>query len=125
MTNLQQHHDRLAFIRRDHWRQFESSFEHEERADAAELTAGCYFDQATTGQKAAYVRALANLGGLYAPCHNRARDRAKAVWYASTADARKLFEISFEELMATGEIAEATLEAWDALPDFVDLREVA
>jgi hypothetical protein len=125
MTNLQQHHDRLATIRKSHWREFETSLEHEQRVEAAEETAGRYFDHATAGQKAIYVRAIQDLSGLHAPRYDRAREAANAAWYASTSEARKLFEATLEELMRDGEVSEETSALWDALPDFVDLREVA
>jgi hypothetical protein len=125
MTNLHQHHDRLAFIRRDHWHQFESPSEHDERADAAEDAATRFFDMATAGQRGAYRAAVEGLAGWNTPFDNRAREAALARWYASTAEARKLFEIAFEDLMRDSEVSEVTAALWNALPDFVDLREVA
>jgi hypothetical protein len=114
-SNLQQHHDRLEQIRRDHWRAYESAAEHEARADTAELDAGSYFDRATAAQREAYRLAIIDLAGLYAPRDDRAREAARAAWYAATAAARSLFEISFDEIMRAGELSEATASRWDRL----------
>ncbi len=115
MTDLSVHNARLDSIRKSHWRQHETDRDHEDRADAAEASALWYFDQATKGHKAAYNAAMAGLSGLYAPRHNRAREAAKAAWYASTANARDLFADTFEQIMATGEVPESMSARWDAL----------
>lgn len=125
MTDLQHHHDRLAYIAKDHWRQYEHPADHAERVAAAEAEAGRYFAAATAGQKAVYDATLATWRYIDAPKYDRAREAAQRVWEASTADARKLFEISFDEILRTGELSEETGALWDALPDFVDLRECA
>ena len=126
MTNLQkQHHERLDFIAREYWRQYESNSEHAERVDAAEAEAGRLFDAATVGQKQAHIDATAGLAGWATPFDNRRREAALARWYATTAEARALFEASFEEILRDGESSEATMALWDALPAFVDLRECA
>jgi hypothetical protein len=125
MTNLQRHSSRFEAIRKGHWRLYETPIEHEIRADAAEATAGWYFDQSTTAQKAAYLRALADLTGLQTPRAERAREVAKAVWFASTAQARVLSETTFEDLMRDGEVSEETSVLWDTLPAHFEFAEVA
>ena len=125
MTSLQRHGSRFDDIRKDHWRQYETPAEHEARVDAAVATAGWYFDQATTAQKAAYLRTVADLTGLQTPRAERAREVAKTVWLASTAGARALFETTFEDLMRDGEVSEETSALWDALPAHVEFAEVA
>ena len=125
MSNLQQHQDRLDYIAKDYWRQYEHPVDHAWRVEAAEAEAGSFFAIATKGQKAVYDATMSDLRGLYAPKYDRAREAAKAVWEASTTGARALYEISFEEILRDGELSEATAALWEALPDFVDLRECA
>ena len=125
MTSLQRQGSRFDDIRKGYWRQHETPAEHEGRVDAAEATAGWYFDQSTTAQKAAYLRALADLTGLHTARAERAREAAKAVWFASTVGARALFETTFEDLMRDGEVSEETSALWDALPAHVELAEAA
>src|SRR5579859_5655654 len=126
MTNLQQQrHDHLAEIRKSYWRQYETPQEHEDRADGAEREASRLFAIVTKGQEAAYIGRLRELAGLSSPLANRAREAACAAWYASTKDAWRLYLITVEEYMRDGDLSESTQDAWNALPDFVDLREVA
>ncbi|WP_024516792.1 hypothetical protein [Bradyrhizobium sp. Tv2a-2] len=117
MTHLdiQAHYDRIAHISRDHWRQYESYEEHAARVVSAKNEAAWYFDHATALQAAAYVRAMHDLQGLSAPVYDRAREAANRDWYASTAEARKLYERTFEDFMRDGEIQESTSELWEAL----------
>lgn len=124
-TDLQQHHDRLAYITRDHWRKFESYAEHAERVTAAEETVGRYFTIATGAQKEAYRQAVAAVGGLYTPRADRTRDAAMAIWHDTTREARELFALTLNEIMRDGEASETTLALWDALPALADLCEVA
>jgi hypothetical protein len=100
---------------KNHWRRFESNFEHAERVDAAEAEAGRYFDDATKVQKAAYTLAMNDLRGLSGPRYDRARAAAKAAWTASTEKARELFYITADEIMRDGEVSEETSALWDAL----------
>ena len=125
MTNLQQHHDRLDYIAKDYWRQYEHPADHAWRVEAAEAEAGSFFARATAGQREAYINATAGLAGLHAPFDNRRRDRAKATWYATTGAARALFEASFEELMRSGEISEKTLNLWDELETLQKMESAA
>ena len=125
MTSLQRHGSRFDNICKGYWRQYETPVEHQIRADAAETTAGWYFDQATTAQKAAYLRTVADLTGLQTPRAERAREVAKTVWFASTAGARDLFETTFEDLMRDGEVSEETSVLWDSLPAHIEFAEVA
>jgi hypothetical protein len=117
---LRDHDDRIAFIAKDHWRQFESPSEHAERVASAQESAGWYFDQATRPQKADYKRAVAALSNLQGLSHDRALEAANRAWYASTAKARDVFERTFEDLMRDGEVSEETGALWDALPSHIE-----
>jgi len=115
MTDLTDHHRRMATIRKDHWRQYETGREHEERADAAEASAYWYFNQFTAAQSAAYRAVLADRMGLTAPRDRRALDAAKVAYEASTATARDLMAETFNEIMRDGEISESMSARWDSL----------
>jgi hypothetical protein len=119
------HNAKMALIRKDHWRQYETAFEHDERADACESSAYLYFRRATEGQQAAYQRALADVMGDYSPRANRARYAAERRWVETTAEARALFAETFEALMRDGEVSEELAASWDALPVYVEMAEVA
>jgi len=112
---LDEYHDRLAYVRRDHWRQYETSQEHEERADRCEITAGRWFVLATRDQQARFDAAMDGMAHSGSPSDNRRRDHAVARWVASTADARALCLQTFEDLMRDGEVSQETSRAWDVL----------
>ncbi len=85
------------------------------RTAAAEAEAGRIFEIATRQQKAEYDAAMANLIGVVGPLWDRKREDIRAKWHNDTAAARVLFDKSVAEILDTGEISEATSEAWDAL----------
>ena len=119
-TGMREHTDRMARIAKDHWRKFETNEEHQDRVECAELDAAWYFEDATKGQSAAYERALRTVAGIHTPRAERFREAALSAWYIATADAGKLFEETFEEILRDGELSEETAARWDALPALVD-----
>ncbi|WP_315792331.1 MULTISPECIES: hypothetical protein [unclassified Bradyrhizobium] len=88
----------------------------QDRTDAALRNAVWYFDQATKGQKQAYLRAINQLADNYSPHANRVRDAALAAWNASTAAAAKLYDETFDEIIRTGAVSAETTARWSALP---------
>jgi hypothetical protein len=59
--------------------------------------------------------------GIRAPRAARQfREAAMAAYHNTTADARRLLEECFEEILRDGELSEETAARWDALPAFVD-----
>jgi hypothetical protein len=119
-TGMREHTGRMARIAKDHWRKFETDEEHQDRVECAELDAEWYFEDATKRQTAAYERALRTVSGIHTPRADRFREAALSAWYIATADAGKLFEETFEEILRDGELSEETAARWDALPPFVD-----
>src|SRR5258708_2961667 len=89
--------------------------EDQERPERCEAHAGRYFADATKDQKAVFDRTMTDLRGLDAPRYDRARSAALSEFSRSTAAARELCEETFRELMATGELSEATSYKWDEL----------
>ena len=118
--SMRDHLDRMARIAKDHWRKFETNEEHQDRVECAELDAAWYFEDATKGQSTAYARALRTVSGIHTPRAERFREAALSAWYIATADAGKLFEETFEEILRDGQLSEATAARWDALPAFAD-----
>lgn len=96
-----------------------------ERFERCEERAGKLFADATKAQTAVYHRALSDLRGLSAPRYDRARDAAKAVFDRSTAGARELCEETVRELMALGEMSEATSYRWDEIQIAAVMLEAA
>lgn len=106
---------RFDEIARNYGHKFETRSEFEERHEAASVESGRWFDDATKPQKQAYLAAIRGLAGYYSPRSNRAREAAKASFYASTGDAAELCLKAFEDHMRDGEVSPATAEAFEAL----------
>lgn len=87
----------------------------QDRIDAAEQLAGWYFNLAVMPQRTAFKAAMEAARGFTGPRWDRARTAARAKWNRDTEAARKLFEESVEEILATGEVSEATSYRWDEL----------
>lgn len=100
---------------KDHWRDHESNEDHADRVERAEHSAGWYFQQATTRQKAAYNRAMADLRGLDAPRYLRARQALSATWARDTTEASDLYTVTCDAIMKHGEVPEELSSEWDSL----------
>ncbi len=126
MITDEAHDTRMSNIRKDHWRRFETAFEHHERAEACEASAYRYFKSATAGQMQSYQDAIARSFRLPdGVAKRRALHEARVRWFDTTAAARALFADTFEELMRDGEVSEEMSERWDALPAYVEPAEAA
>lgn len=92
-----------------------SAADQDDRVSKANEEAGWYFALATKEQKAEYDATMRGLLGMVGPKWTRARDEAKAKFYADTAAARELCDRTVECLLEHGEVSEALSEEWDAL----------
>ena len=63
---------------------------------------------------------MRTVSGIRTPRAELFRKAALSAFHIATADARKLAEESFEEILRDGELSEETAARWDALPPFVD-----
>jgi len=112
---MREHLDRMAFIAKDHWRQYESNADHTDRVECAEIEAQEWFEDATARQSAIYAHNLENLQGLHGPRYDRAREHALWRWYEATKRERNLMALTFDDLMRCGEVSPETAGLWDAL----------
>jgi hypothetical protein len=92
-----------------------SAEEHAERVAKAEQEAGFLFALSTKDQQAEYDATMRGLLGMVGPKWQRAREAAKAKFYADTQAARDLCDRTVECLLETGEVSEALSDEWDAL----------
>lgn len=117
MFDLTAHKARMDHIRKEHWTRHETDREHEDRADAAESTAGWYFRECTKPQAEAYQQALRDLVGLTAPRDERAREAALDRFHRDTTTTRDLMAETFEMVMRDGDVSEAMSARWDAIAE--------
>ncbi|MFA5951524.1 MAG: hypothetical protein WC807_14690 [Hyphomicrobium sp.] len=88
--------------------------EERDRLERCEQEAGKWFADLTAPQLAAHRNTMAAIAPYQgSPRWDREAARAKAVWEASTAAARRIYEMALRDLMLTGEISEATSFAFD------------
>lgn len=106
---------RFDHIAREYSHKFETRADWEAAVARAYSESGDWFAYATKPQKAAHTAALADLYGDHFPRANRARDAAKAAFYASTDDAAQLCLLAFEDHLRDGEIHPDTAEAFELL----------
>ena len=97
------------------YREDESVFDNEARVERAGIEAGWWFDAVTKPQAKAYSEAISVWAGDYSPRANRARDAAKAAFYASTVEARALCLRAYEDFLRDGEVGEETADAFESL----------
>lgn len=95
------------------------------RMQAAERTAGWYFDQATRPQRSAYEADLRALSGMNGPERDRDREALRQRFTGTTAEARALFEATVNTLLETGEVSGELDEAWTALCERKDAAPAA
>lgn len=88
--------------------------EERERLERCEQEAGRWFADLTAPQLAAHRATMATIAPYQgSPRWDREAARARAAWNASTAAARRIYEMALRDLMLTGEISEATFFAID------------
>lgn len=97
----------------------------QEKIEAADQTAGWYFERATRVQKAELDAKMQALRGVVGPRWRRERDAAKAKFAAETKEAAALLDRTVECLLDTGEVSETLDNAWTALFVSAALLEAA
>jgi hypothetical protein len=100
---------------KDFWKARETESEHAERVEAAAREARWYHERATKAQTDLYHAKLADLAPYRGPLFERKRAQALRDWREATKPAAELFEKTCIEIMATGEVSEATGYAWELL----------
>jgi hypothetical protein len=111
---------RMSYYARNHLQDDWASRAVEEatnRLEAAERTAGWYFEQATQRQRGAHEADLRALLGKKGPVWDRAREARRRRFAEETAKAGALFDRTVTCLLTTGEVSDELDEAWTALCD--------